>query len=329
MTSPADTSSDSNMSDADTTAVSVVLQGFGGADALSVERTPIPQPRDDEVLVRVRAASVNPVDYKIAQGEFPPVGEDDLPKIMGRDLAGTVEAVGTRAHYMVRHGDRVMAHIGFDRGAQSEYVVAKATEFVGLPEGVSFVDAAGAGLAAMTAWQGLFDHGGLDAGQTVLIHGGAGGVGHLAVQLAKWKGATVIATASSGDLDFVRSLGADTVVDYKADRFEDVANDVDVVFDLIGGETGERSLAVLREGGILVSTLQPPADDAKQGRNVRIAPRYMAEPNAAQLGQIADLMAAGTVKVTVAETFPIVRAADAYRDQESGHPRGKIVLTLD
>lgn len=326
MTADPDTSA---MSDADTTSLAVVLPRFGGADALSIERVPIPQPQDDEVLVRVRAASVNPVDVKIAEGQMPTVKEGDLPIVLGRDLAGTVEAMGTRAHYMVRHGDRVMAHIGFDRGGQSEFVVAKAVEFVAIPEGLDFAEAAGAGLASMTAWQGLFDHGGLEAGQTVLIHGGAGGVGHLAVQLARWKGATVLATASERDLDFVRSLGADRVIDYKAERFEEIAKDVDVVFDLIGGETGERSLGVLREGGILVSTLQPPSDDAKGGRNVRIAPRYMAEPNAAQLGQVADLMAAGTIKVTVDRTFPLVEAAAAYRAQEEEHPRGKIVLTLD
>ena len=326
MAADADTSA---ISDSDTTALSVVLPRFGGPDTLSVERLPLPQPQDDEVLVRVRAASVNPVDYKTAQGKLPMVKEQDLPKILGRDLAGTVEAMGTRAHYMVRHGDRVMAHIGFDRGAQSEFVVAKAVEFVAIPEGIDFVEAAGAGLAAMTAWQGLFDHGDLKAGQTVLIHGAAGGVGHLAVQLAKWKGATVLATASEKDLDFLRSIGADRAIDYKAERFEDVARDVDMVLDLIGGETGERSLAVLRDGGILVSTLQPPSDGKKQGRDVRIAPRYMAEPNAASLGQIADLMAAGTLKVTVDRTYPIQDAATAYRAQEEDHPRGKIVLTLD
>lgn len=327
---PADTTaSDTTMSDTDTTALSVVLPRFGGADALSIERTPIPQPQDDEVLVRVRAASVNPVDTKTAAGEFPLVTEADLPKIIGRDIAGTVEAVGTRAHYMVRHGDRVMAHIGFDRGAQSEYVIAKAVEFVAIPDGVDFVEAAGAGLAAMTAWQGLFDHGGLQPGQTVLIHGAAGGVGHLAVQLAAWKGATVLATASADDLDFVRSLGAARAIDYKAERFEDVATDIDLVLDLIGGDTATRSLGVLRNGGTLVSTLQPPSDDDKTGRNLRIAPRWMAEPNAATLGQIADLMAAGTLKVTIAKTFPLAEAAAAYREQEGGHPRGKIVLRLD
>ncbi|MBB5715461.1 NADP-dependent oxidoreductase [Sphingomonas aerophila] len=320
---------DQTLSDDDTAALSVVLSRFGGADALSVQRMPIPQPQDDEVLVRVRAASVNPVDYKIAQGKFPPIGEDKLPLILGRDLAGTVEAMGTRAHYMVRHGDRVMAHIGIDRGAQSEFVVAKAVEFIAIPEGVDFPEAAGAGLASMTAWQGLFDQGGLDNGQTVLIHGAAGGVGHLAVQFAKWKGARVIATASAKDVDFVRSLGADTVIDYKAGRFEDQVSDVDLVLDLIGGDTGERSLAVLREGGILVSTVQPPSDDKKAGRDVRIAPRFMAQPNAAQLGQVADLMAAGNVRVTVARTFPITEAAAAYREQEEGHPSGKIVLLLD
>ncbi|WP_375390993.1 NADP-dependent oxidoreductase [uncultured Sphingomonas sp.] len=304
----------------------VRLHGFDAA-GLVVEATAIPQPVDDEVLVRVRAASVNPVDYKIAQGKFPPVQARDLPITLGRDLAGVIEARGTRAHNMLSAGDRVMAHIGFDRGAQAEFVVVKAVELVAIPDGVDFAAAAGAGLAAMTAWQGLFDHGALQPGETVLIHGGAGGVGHLAVQFARAKGARVIATAGTDDLDFVRGLGADQVIDYKSERFEDVVSDVDLVLDLIGGETGERSLPVIRDGGRLVSTLEPPK--AAGGRDVTIAPRWMAEPNGAELGEIADLMAAAKVKVTVSETYPLAEAVAAYERQEKGHVRGKIVLTVE
>ena len=277
------------------TARSVWLERFGDIDVIGLADRPIPQPVDDEVLVRVRAASVNPVDWKIAAGEFPKVTEGDLPIILGRDLAGTIDSVGTAAHYMVGHGDRVMAHIGFDRGAQSEYVVVKAVELVQLPGDVDFAAGAGAGLAAMTAWQGIFDHGGLEAGQRVLIHGGAGGVGHLAVQLAKWKGATVYATAGAADLDFVRSLGADEVIDFKAKAFEDVARDMDLVFDTQGGETQKRSFATLKKGGCLVSTLQPDEKAAAEA-GVRIAPRWMAQPNAEQLGKVSELMAEGIVK---------------------------------
>lgn len=304
----------------------VRLHGFD-ADGLVVQATDIPQPVDDEVLVRVHAASVNPVDYKIAQGQFPPVRAEDLPITLGRDLAGVIEACGTRAHNMLSAGDRVTAHIGFDRGAQAEFAVVKAVELVAIPDGVDFAAAAGAGLAAITAWQGLFDHGALQPGETVLVHGGAGGVGHLAVQFAHAKGARVIATAGTDDLDFVRGLGADQVIDYKTMRFEEAVTGVDLVLDLIGGETGERSLAVIRDGGRLVSTLEPPK--AAADRNVTIAPRWMAEPNGAELGEIVDLMAAGKVTVTVSETYPLAEAVAAYERQEKGHGRGKIVLTVE
>jgi len=310
------------------TATAVRLTRFGDPQVLEVGSVPIPQAVDDEVLVRVRAASVNPVDAKTRSGEFPPVAEGDLPIVLGRELAGAIEAVGTRAHNMLSHGDRVFAHIGFDRGAQSEFVVVKAVELVAIPEGLGFEEAAGAGLAAMTAWQGLFDHGGLTAGQTVLIQGGAGGVGHLAIQLAKAKGARVVATASAGDLDFVRELGADEAIDHKAERFEDRVREVDVVLDLVGGETGERSLDVLRPGGILVSTLQPPAEDLAREKGVRVAPRWLAEPNAAQLGEIADLIAAGKVRVVVSETYPLAEVAAAHRRLEEGGVRGKVVLVV-
>ena len=306
----------------------VRLSWFGGAEALQIDPVSIPQPVDDEVLVRVHAASVNPVDYKIREGKFPPVREDQLPIILGRDLAGTIEAVGTRAHYMLSKGEPVFAHIAMDRGAQSEFVVVKAVELVAAPRSIDLVHAAAVPLAGMTAWQGLFDHGQLQEGQTVLIHGAAGGVGHLAVQFAKAKGATVIATAGDKDVDFVRSIGADMVVDYKNERFEDVAHDVDLVLDLVGDETQDRSFSVLRNGGTLVSTIEVKHPERGSERNIRVPERWMAQPNGAQLGEIADLIDAGKVRVEVAATFPLNQVRDAYQMVETGHPRGKVVLTL-
>ena len=316
------------MTDHPETMTAVRLARFGGLDALSVERQPIPQATDDEVLVRVHAASLNPIDVKTRAGENPGVKQGDLPITLGRDLAGTIESVGTRAHYMLSHGDAVFAMIGRDRGAQAEYAVVKAVELVAIPPGLGMVDAAAVPLAAITAWQGLFDHGGLRAGETVLIHGGAGGVGHLAIQLAKAKGARVVATASGGDLGWVRSLGADVAIDYQAQRFEDEVENVDVVYDLIGGETQARSWAVLRDGGAMISTLEQPDAAKAAERHARAATRYGAEPNAAQLGEIADLIAAGKVKVTVSETFPLADVARAQERLEQGGLRGKIVLTV-
>lgn len=307
---------------------SVRVHAFGGPEVLRVEPVPILQAKDDEVLVRVAAASLNPVDYKTREGEFPPVGEDALPAILGRDLAGTIEAVGTRAHYMLRKGDPVFAFIGFDRGGQSEYVVVKALELAAAPASIDLVHAAAVPLAGMTAWQGLFDHGGLQAGQRVLIHGGAGGVGHLAVQFAKAKGATVFATAGTNDLDYVRSIGADTAIDYKNQRFEDVATDIDLVLDLVGGETQTRSFAVLRDGGTLVSTLDVAEPDKGRDRNIRVPERWLAQVNTKQLGEIAALIDAGKVKVEVAAVFPVEDASSAYERLEKGHVRGKIVLTF-
>lgn len=310
------------------TSRAVRISWFGGTDALMIDPSEIPRPVDDEVLVRVVAASVNPVDTKIRAGTYPAVQDTDLPMILGRDLAGTIEAVGTRAHYMLSEGEKVFAFIGQDRGAQSDYVVVRATELVAAPKSVDLVHAAAVPLAAITAWQGMFDHGGLQAGQRILIHGGAGGVGHLAIQIAKAKGAIVATTCSGEDLEFVRSIGADIAIDYKTERFEDVVSDLDVVFDLIGGETQARSFAVIREGGIIVSTLQAPDPEKAAAHKIRAAPRYTAEPNAAQLGEIADLIDAGKIRINVAETFPLQDVRKAHERLERGGVRGKIVLTL-
>lgn len=306
----------------------VRVAAFGGLDVLEVAQVPIPQPVDDEVLVRVHAASVNPVDGKTRAGAFPPVSGNDLPVTLGRDLAGRIEAVGTRAHTMLSHGDAVFAFIDFDRGAQADYVVVKAIELCAIPDGIDMVTAAAIPLAALTAWQGLFDHGGLEAGQRVLIHGGAGGVGQFAIQFARWKGAEVIATAGPADQDLVRQLGADVAIDYKAQPFEHIVHDVDCVFDLVDGETRERSWGVIKPGGILVSTLSDPDAGIAKAHGVRTVPQWLARPNTVHLGAIGDLIASGDVSVRVAATYPLADVAAAQQRLEQGHVAGKIVLTL-
>ena len=230
------------------------IRRFGGPDVMELENLPVPQPRDDELLLRVHAASVNPVDYKIRQGKFPPITREKLPITLGRDASGTVESCGSGVRTF-RQGDALYVLVSIDRGSYPEYVVVKATEAAAKPARLSHVEAAAVPLAALTAWQGLLDHGHLQAGQRVLIHGGAGGVGHFAIELAKAKGAMVPTTVAGRDLDFARTLGADQATDYEAQRFEEIARDIDLVFDLVAGETQERSWSVLKPGGILVSAL--------------------------------------------------------------------------
>lgn len=304
----------------------VRIHSFGGPEVMQLEDMPVPQAGEDEILLRVHAASVNPVDYKTREGKFSAVGRDKLPMTLGRDVSGTVESGGSRAGAF-RRGDAVYALLGPDRGAFSEYVLVKVAEAALKPKRLSHAEAAAVPLAALTAWQGLFDHGGLTSGQRVLIHGGAGGVGHLAIQFAKDRGATVLTTVSGSDLDFVRQLGADKAIDYKAQRFEEIARDIDLVFDLVGGETQERSWSVLKPGGILVSTLgQPPQEKAKahQARGAG----YMAQPNAGQLTEIARLIDDRKVRPVIAATFPFAAAPQAEQRQEEGHVNGKIVIEL-
>jgi NADPH:quinone reductase-like Zn-dependent oxidoreductase len=213
----------------------VRIHRFGGPDVLELEEIPGPLPGENDLLVRVHATSVNPVDYKIRQGKFPPT-LPKLPITLGRDLSGIVENVGGGAGAF-RQGDAVYALLGgIDRGSYAEYVVVKPNEAAAKPARLSHIEAAAVPLAALTAWQGLFDHGNLQAGQRVLIHGGAGGVGHFAIQFAKVRGATVLTTVAGRDLEFARELGADQAIDYETQRFEEIARDIDLVFDLVAEE---------------------------------------------------------------------------------------------
>jgi NADPH:quinone reductase-like Zn-dependent oxidoreductase len=303
----------------------VRMHTIGGPEALEIDEIPMPQPRDDEVVVKVHAASVNPIDWKMRSGKTG-LSQEQLPMVLGRDVSGTVEICGTRAHTL-KKGDPIYAMLGRDRGGYAEYALVKAVEGAAKPASLDHVHAAAVPLAALTAWQGLFDHGGLKAGQRVLIHGGAGGVGHFAIQFAKAKGAFVATTVSAPDIDFVRKIGADQAVDYKSQRFEDVVREIDLVFDLIGGETQDRSWAVLKDGGTLVSTLAQPSEQRAQERHAR-AIVYMAQPNAAQLSEIGRLIEDGKVCPMVQATFPLSNAAAAQTKLEKEHTQGKIVLDL-
>lgn len=300
------------------------IHEFGGPDVLRADTVEMPQPRDDELLVRIHAASVNPVDYKTRSGAR--ADPEKLPITLGRDLSGVVESCGTRVRN-ARAGDAVFALLGWDRGAYAEHVVVKAVEFAPKPANLSHVEAAAVPLAALTAWQGLIDQGGLKDGQRVLIHGGAGGVGHFAIQIAKAHGAWVATTCSGRDLDFVRKLGADLAIDHRAQRFEDAVKDIDLVFDLIAGETQERSFQVLRHGGTLISTLQEPDKAKALAKGAKVA-HFMAVPNAVELAEIGRLIEAGKIRPVIAATYPLAHAARAEAALENDHVQGKIVLTV-
>jgi NADPH:quinone reductase-like Zn-dependent oxidoreductase len=303
------------------------IHGFGGPEVLQLDDVPIPQPGEDELLVRTHAASVNPVDYKIRRGTVPWVSREMLPIPLGRDLSGTVESAGAEVSNFAEGADVYTMLGSIDRGSYAEYVLVKPDEAAPKPARLSYIEAAAVPLAAMTAWQGLFDHGQLEAGQTVLIHGGSGGVGHFAIQFAKIKGATVLTTVSGQNVDFVGELGADRAIDYTSQRFEEIARDVDLVLDLVGGETQERSWSVLKPGGVLVSALGEPSREKAMQRRARSV-GYRAHPDAGQLAEIGRLIDQGKVRPVVMATYPLAEARQAHERLERGHVRGKIVLVV-
>jgi NADPH:quinone reductase-like Zn-dependent oxidoreductase len=304
----------------------VLIRSFGGPEVVEIAEIDVPVPRAGELLLKIEAASVNPVDWKIRSGGYPLVGADKLPYVLGRDFSATVvHATGADGGFA--EGTLVHGLQGIERGSFAQYVAARVDELARAPGALDRLAAAAVPLAGLTAWQGLFDHAGLQAGQRVLIHAGAGGVGHFAVQFAKARGATVLATASIDDLDFVRSLGADEVIDYRKERFEDRARDVDVVYDLIGGDTQERSWAVLKKGGVLVSTVAEPSQEQALAHEAR-ALRYTAAPNAGQLREIDALITAGQVRPLVSRKYALGDVKDALASVEQGHGSGKTVLDL-
>lgn len=303
------------------------IHEFGGPGVLTYEDAPTPVPADDEVLIKIFASGVNPIDAKIragaAQKKFPVT----LPLIPGWDVSGEIESVGKNV-LNLRKGDEVYSRPDPRcNGTYAEYAVVKANEVNAKPKSIDHDKAAAVPLAGLTAWQGLFEHGDLKAGQKVLIHAASGGVGSFAVQFAKWKGAYVIGTASEENLDFLFDLGADDAIDYQHEKFEDKVKDIDLVFDLVGGETQRRSLQVLKDGGRLVTTLAPENHAEAAKKHVTIV-GYLAKSYPADLQQIADLIDSGKITPIVTEIFELKDAAKAHAQIDSHHIRGKIVLRV-
>ena len=303
----------------------VNIHEMGGPDVLRFEDVPRPEPGRHEVLVRVHAAGVNPVDWKIREGQF---GKIPLPAIMGIDFSGEIEALGPDVTEF-RVGEAVLGSVSDESGSYAEYALAPVSQIVEKPKGLDYIQAAALPVPAMTAWQALFDNAKLQAGQKILIHAAAGGVGSFAVQFAKWKGAYVIGTASSANVDLVRSLGVDEFIDYRSTPFEDVVSDADVVFDTIGGDTQERSWKVLKKGGVLVSIVQPPSEKTAASHGVRGIFMHEDSKRTDELTQIAELVASGRIKVNVETILPLREARKAQKLSQSGHARGKIILTVD
>jgi NADPH:quinone reductase-like Zn-dependent oxidoreductase len=299
---------------------------FGGPDVLRIEEVEPSMPDALQVLVSVKAASVNPVDFKIRSGKYPAVKEDRLPYTPGRDVSGVVEKCGAQATQF-KIGDEVVGMVGIAGGGYAEKAVLDEEAIARKPQEIDHIHAAAIPLAGQTAWQGLFRYGQLKAGQSVLIHGGSGGVGHFAVQFAKAKGARVLTTVSTDSLEFARALGADVVIDYKKQRFEELAHDLDMVFDLIDGETRERSWKLLKKGGVLVTTLSEPSQQTAAQYGVRTT-RYTVEADGKELGEILGLVTSGKVKPHVQKTYPLEQAAQALACVEEGHSVGKIVITM-
>lgn len=302
----------------------VRIHQYGGPEVLAHVEMKRPTPGPNEVLINVQAASVNPVDWKLRAGYMKDVFPLTFPATLGWDVSGTVEEAGADVTRFKR-GDEVYALL--EGGAYAEYAAARETVVARKPRTVDHIQAATVPVAGLTAWQALFEVAQLTAGQKVLIHAAAGGVGNFAVQLAKAKGAYVIGTASGKNQAFLRELGVDKAVDYQTTRFEDVAHDVDVVLDTIGGDTQERSFKVLKKGGILVSLVQPPSQESAAKYGVR-ALFYGAHASSSDLAEIAKLIDNGKVKPVVETVLPLAEARRAHELSESGHGRGKIVLKV-
>ena len=303
------------------------IHKYGGPEVLKYEDAPRPNPQAGEVLVRVHAAGVNPIDWKVREGEMKDFWPHQFPLILGWDLSGVVEELG-KGVSQFKIGDEVYGLPDPTRGgAYADYIIVRETELALKPNSLHHIRAAAVPLAALTAWQSLFDTAQLQPGQRVLIHAGSGGVGHFAVQLAKWKGAHVFATASTKNQDLLRQLGVDEPIDYTRQRFEDVARNIDIVLDTIGGETQERSWQVLKKGGALLSVVQPPSAEKAKELGVRAA-FVASQPNGAQLTEIARIVDSGKLAPVIDRILPLSEARRAHELSQSGHTRGKIVLRV-
>lgn len=305
----------------------IVMHAYGGLEVLKYEDAPRPEPKEDEILVRVFAASVNPVDVAIRSGEYAKYFHTKLPLIPGIDASGIVEKTGAKITKF-KTGDPVYAFFTLvNEGGYAQFVIAKENEISAKPRTLTYEEAAAVPAVGSTAWQALVETAKLGAGQTVLIHGGSGGVGHCAIQIAKARGAHVIATASTANQDFLKKMGADEAIDYTKTKFEDVAKNVDVVLDAVGGETLTRSYGVVKKGGIIV-TIADEADEAAMKKYGVRGVAISAVPKASVLEELTRLIDAKKLTPVVSKVFPLTEVAKAQEAIATRHTRGKIVIKV-
>ena len=305
----------------------VRIHGYGPSDVLTFENAPRPVPGEGEILLRVHATTVNPFDIAVRSGYMTNFFNHNLPLILGTDVSGVVAELGPNTNTF-SEGEAVYTRAGvFRDGSYAEYVLVNAADLVAKPRSLEHTQAAALPHVTLTAWQALFELADLREGQTILIHGAAGGVGHVAVQLAKWRGAKVIGTASE-NIDLIKNLGADQAIDYTKTTFEDVVHDVDVVLDSIGGDTQARSWPTLKRGGILVSIVEAPSEEIAAMHGVRQAMVYSAPPIRETLTKVAELVNSGQIQPVVSEVLPLEQVKMAHKIIEGKHARGKVVLQV-
>jgi NADPH:quinone reductase-like Zn-dependent oxidoreductase len=305
----------------------VVVHEYGGPEVLKLEEIPRPEPKEDEILVKVIAAGVNPVDSAARSARFAQFLGIKLPAIPGYDIAGVVEKTGAKITKF-KAGDAIYAYVELAKGGgYAEFAIVTEKEAAPKPKSLTFVEAAAVPVVAETAWQALIDTAKLSAGQTVLIHGGSGGVGTFAIQIAKARGAKVFATASTPNQDLLKQLGADVAIDYTKQKFEDVAKGVDVVLDSVGKDTLARSYGVVKKGGFLVTIVGEP-DKAELEKHGIHGSSLGVEPNSDELAQIGTLIDQKKIKVIVSQVLPLTDAAKAQAQADTHHTRGKMVLKV-
>ena len=303
----------------------VIAHEYGAPEVLKFEEVPRPEPKEDEALVHVIASGVNPADPLTLSGKYAGEWGTQLPLIPGYDIAGVVEKVGAKITNL-KAGDAVYGYPTFG-GGWAEFVTVKEWEVAAKPKTLTFAEAAAVPMCTLTAWQALVDTAQLQAGQTILIHGGSGGVGSFAVQIAKARGAKVIATASTANQDLLKQVGTDVPIDYTKTKFEDVAKDVDAALDPVGRETLARSYDAVKKGGIVISLVARPDPVEIEKRQIRGATVWV-HPNVEDLAEIAHLIDAGRIKPIVTQVLPLSEAIAAQRQAATHHTRGKVVLRI-
>jgi len=308
----------------------IVIEQYGGKDQLIEKQVETPQPEAGQVLVEMKATSINPIDWKVREGYLKEMLDFDFPIILGWDAAGVIKEVGQDVDQF-KVGERVFARPATTRlGTYAEYAVIDEEQLARIPENIPFDEAAAVPLAGMTAWQCLVDFAQIKEGDWVLIHAGSGGVGHYAIQLAKQMGAYVATTASGKNQDWVEELGVDRFINYKQEDFSEVLSEMDIVLDTLGGENQEKSFGILKEGGRLASIVQPPDEEKAKQHGVKAGFVWL-EPNGERLSKMAEMMEEGQLTSVIGNRYKLSEEGirKAHEASESHHAKGKIVITME